>query len=42
LQWGNGGELRQQAKMPIQALEDIFLKLTGTDDVQPIVEALSK
>ncbi|MCW4006261.1 MAG: ABC transporter ATP-binding protein [Candidatus Bathyarchaeota archaeon] len=39
---GTMDELRQQAKMPNSALEDIFLKLTGTDDVQPIVEALSK
>jgi ABC-2 type transport system ATP-binding protein len=39
---GTMDELRQQAKMPNSALEDIFLKLTGTEDVQPIVEALSK
>ena len=39
---GTMAELREQAKMPDSALEDIFLKLTGTDDVQPIVEALSK
>jgi ABC-2 type transport system ATP-binding protein len=39
---GTMDELRRQAKMPNSALEDIFLKLTGTDDVQPIVEALSK
>jgi ABC-2 type transport system ATP-binding protein len=39
---GTMEELRQQAKMPNSALEDIFLKLTGTEDVQPIVEALSK
>jgi len=35
-------ELRQQAKMPNSGLEDIFLKLTGTEDIQPLVEALSK
>lgn len=35
-------ELRQMAKMPGSGLEDIFLKLTGTEDVRPIVEALSK
>jgi ABC-2 type transport system ATP-binding protein len=39
---GTVEELRQQAKMPNSGLEDIFLKLTGTEDVQPIVEALSK
>ncbi len=39
---GTMEELRQQAKMPNSALEDIFLKLTGTEDIQPIVEALSK
>ena len=39
---GTVDELRQQAKMPNSALEDIFLKLTGTEDIQPIVEALSK
>ncbi len=39
---GTMDELRQQAKMPNSALEDIFLKLTGTEDIQPIVEALSK
>jgi ABC-2 type transport system ATP-binding protein len=39
---GTMDELRQQAKMPNSALEDIFLKLTGTEDVQPLVEALSK
>ena len=35
-------ELRQKAKMPESGLEDIFLKLTGTGDVKPIVEALMK
>jgi ABC-2 type transport system ATP-binding protein len=35
-------ELRQQAKMSESDLEDIFLKLTGTEDVKPIVEALLK
>lgn len=39
---GTIDELRQQAKMPNSGLEDIFLKLTGTEDVQPLVEALSK
>lgn len=39
---GTMKELRQRAKMPESGLEDIFLKLTGTEDVKPIVEALLK
>ena len=39
---GTMEELRQKAKMPASGLEDIFLKLTGTGDVKPIVEALLK
>jgi ABC-2 type transport system ATP-binding protein len=39
---GTMEELRQKAKMPDSGLEDIFLKLTGTGDVKPIVEALMK
>lgn len=39
---GTMEELRQKAKMPESGLEDIFLKLTGTGDIRPIVEALSK
>jgi len=35
-------ELRRRAKMPESGLEDIFLKLTGTGDIKPIVEALLK
>ena len=35
-------ELRQKAKLPESGLEDIFLKLTGTGDIKPIVEALLK
>jgi len=35
-------ELRAKARMPESGLEDIFLKLTGTGDVKPIVEALLK
>ncbi len=35
-------ELRAKAKMPDSGLEDIFLKLTGTGDVKPIVEALTR
>lgn len=37
---GTMEELRQNAKMPSSGLEDIFLELTGTGDVKPIVEAL--
>jgi len=39
---GTMAELRVKAKMPESGLEDIFLKLTGTGDVKPIVEALLK
>jgi len=39
---GTMKELRQKARMPESGLEDIFLKLTGTEDVKPIVEALLK
>ncbi|MEM1563086.1 MAG: ABC transporter ATP-binding protein [Candidatus Bathyarchaeia archaeon] len=39
---GTMDELRRKAKMPESGLEDIFLKLTGTGDVKPIVEALMK
>ncbi|MDR1993498.1 MAG: ABC transporter ATP-binding protein [Nitrososphaerota archaeon] len=39
---GTMDELRQQAKMPNSGLEDIFLKLTGTEDVQLLVEELTK
>ena len=35
-------ELRRRAKMPESGLEDVFLKLTGTGDIKPIVEALLK
>ncbi|MEM2103965.1 MAG: ABC transporter ATP-binding protein [Candidatus Bathyarchaeia archaeon] len=35
-------ELRQKARMPDSGLEDIFLKLIGTGDVKPVVEALMK
>ncbi|MBT0158414.1 ABC transporter ATP-binding protein [Candidatus Bathyarchaeota archaeon A05DMB-2] len=37
---GTMEELRQRAKMPNSGLEDIFLELTGTGDVKPIVEEL--
>ena len=39
---GTMEELRQKARMPDSGLEDIFLKLTGTGDVKPVVEALMK
>jgi len=39
---GTMEELRQRARMPDSGLEDIFLKLTGTGDIKPIVEALMK
>ncbi len=39
---GTMDELRQAAAMPGSGLEDIFLKLTGTGDLTPIVEALAK
>src|SRR3989337_3249904 len=37
---GNMDELRQMAMLPDSGLEDIFLKLTGTGDVRPVVEEL--
>ena len=39
---GNMQELRQNARLPGSDLEDIFLKLTGTEDVRDVVEALLK
>jgi ABC-2 type transport system ATP-binding protein len=39
---GNMKELRQMAKLPDSGLEDIFLKLTGTDDIRAVVEELAK
>ncbi len=39
---GNMKELRQKARLPGSDLEDIFLKLTGTEDVRDVVEALLK
>jgi hypothetical protein len=37
---GNMGELRERASLPGSGLEDIFLKLTGTGDLRPVVEEL--
>ncbi len=39
---GNMAELRQEASLPSSDLEDIFLKLTGTGDLKPVVEELLK
>jgi len=39
---GTVPELREKAEMPGSSLEDLFLKLTGSGDVRPIVEALAK
>lgn len=38
---GTMDEVRESAKMPGSGLEDIFLKLTGTGDIRPVVEALT-
>jgi ABC-2 type transport system ATP-binding protein len=39
---GSMNELRQMAKLPDSGLEDIFLKLTGTGDIEAVVEELLK
>ncbi len=39
---GNMTELRERASLPGSGLEDIFLKLTGTGDLRPVVEELLK
>jgi ABC-2 type transport system ATP-binding protein len=39
---GNMDELRQMSRLPNSGLEDIFLKLTGTGDIKPVVEELLK
>ncbi len=39
---GTMEELRDRARMPGSDLEDIFLELTGTGDVRPVIEALLK
>jgi ABC-2 type transport system ATP-binding protein len=39
---GNMEELRQKASLPSSGLEDIFLKLTGTEDLRAVVEELVK
>ncbi|MCW3982937.1 MAG: ABC transporter ATP-binding protein [Candidatus Bathyarchaeota archaeon] len=37
---GSMNELREKASLPSSGLEDIFLKLTGTGDLKPVVEEL--
>jgi ABC-2 type transport system ATP-binding protein len=39
---GTPAELRKESKMSDSSLEDIFLKLTGTNDIKDIVQALGK
>ena len=39
---GTPAQLRKESKMPDSTLEDIFLKLTGTNDIKDIVQALGK
>jgi len=39
---GDMKELRRKARLPGSDLEDIFLKLTGTEDIRAVVEALLK
>jgi ABC-2 type transport system ATP-binding protein len=39
---GNMEELRRQASLPHSGLEDIFLKLTGTEDLRAVVEELTR
>ena len=39
---GKPTQLRKEAKMPDSTLEEIFLKLTGTNDIKDIVQALGK
>ena len=39
---GTMEELRREAGMPGSGLEDIFLKLTGANDIRPVIEALLK
>jgi ABC-2 type transport system ATP-binding protein len=39
---GNMDELRQRASLPKSGLEDIFLRLTGTEDLRAVVEELMK
>jgi ABC-2 type transport system ATP-binding protein len=37
---GNMNQLREESRLPSSGLEEIFLKLTGTGDLRPVVEEL--
>jgi len=39
---GSIEELRHMAELPNSGLEDVFLKLTGTDDIRAVVEELAR
>ena len=39
---GNMEDLRQRASLPGSGLEDVFLRLTGTEDLRAVVEELMK
>jgi ABC-2 type transport system ATP-binding protein len=39
---GNMDELRRKASLPKSGLEDVFLKLTGTEDLRAVVEELTR
>jgi ABC-2 type transport system ATP-binding protein len=39
---GNVNDLKKMAGMPGSSLEDVFLKLTGIDDVRAVVEELAR
>lgn len=39
---GNMSELRQKAGLPGSTLEEVFLKMTGTDDIGEVVKELSR
>jgi hypothetical protein len=39
---GNMEELRKMAMLPGSGLEEIFLKLTGSGDVEALVEELTR
>jgi ABC-2 type transport system ATP-binding protein len=39
---GTPKQLREESKMSDSSLEEIFLKLTGSNDVRDIVQALGK
>jgi ABC-2 type transport system ATP-binding protein len=39
---GNMDELRKTARLPGSRLEDVFLKLTGTEDLRAVVEELMR